>query len=143
MVVQVAFIDGAEDLGLPTYATKGSAGADLRSAIDDTLHPGSIRMIPTGMRFRIQSGYEGQIRSRSGLTLKGIVVANSPGTIDSDFTGEVIVLLENTGSGTYYLQRGDRIAQLVIAKCEQAYFYSAETLSTTERGDNGFGSTGV
>ena len=131
---------------LPKFETAGAAGADLKAFLSGNvvLQPNQRLLIPTGLFFEIPKGYEIQIRSRSGLASKyGVIVLNSPGTIDSDYRGEVKVLLYNSGDEPFKIMNGDRIAQAVIAKVEQAKFLQVETLDTTERGEGGFGSTGI
>lgn len=133
-------------LPLPEYATGGSAGADLAAAVDGELivAPGTRLAIPTGLVLEIPDGFEGQVRPRSGLALRhGITVANAPGTIDSDYRGEVKVILVNPGAEPFVVRRGDRIAQLVIAPVARARFVEREEVAATGRGDGGFGSTGV
>ncbi len=128
------------------YATEGSAGADLRASIDTVLRisPGERTLIPTGLRMVIPLGWEGQVRPRSGLALKkGLTVLNSPGTIDSDYRGEIGVILVNLGSVIAEIEPGERIAQLVIARVEQASFRRIDKLSGSDRGIGGFGSTGT
>ena len=128
---------------LPIYATTGSAGADLRSTVDYLIMPGDIRAIPTGLRFSIPPGYEVQIRPRSGLALNfGITIPNAPGTIDSDYRGEVGVILQNLGKEKFFISKGDKIAQMVVAKVEKASFELVERLDDTSRGSGGYGSTG-
>ncbi len=130
---------------LPSYATAGSAGLDLRAALDEprTVAPGERVSIPTGLAFAIPAGHEGQIRARSGLARKhGIALVNAPGTIDSDYRGEVEVLLINLGDEPWTVAPGERIAQLVIARFERLEPTEAE-LDETTRGSGGFGSTGV
>ncbi len=129
----------------PHYASALAAGADLRAAVEDTvtLNPGETRLIPTGLAMALPDGYEAQIRPRSGLALKhGITVLNTPGTIDADYRGEVGIILINHSDIPFPIQRGDRIAQMVIAPFVQAGFEEAESLSETERGSGGFGSSG-
>jgi len=134
----------ALDLPLPEYATRGSAGLDLRSAEDVVLEPGSFRAISTGLFLEIPPGFEGQIRPRSGLALRhGVTVLNAPGTVDSDYRGEVKVLLVNLGKAPFEVRRGDRIAQLVISPCVQVDLAEVEELSSTGRSEGGFGSTGT
>lgn len=136
---------GFDDIPLPQYATKGAAGADIRAATDEpiTIAPGGIAMIPTGIAVAIPEGYEMQIRSRSGLAAKhGVFCLNAPGTIDSDFRGEILVILANFGVAPFTIERGERIAQLVVAQFEQVQWQETTILSTTERGRGGFGSTG-
>lgn len=131
---------------LPAYATEQSAGMDLRANIDEpiVLKPMERRLIPTGLHIALPAGYEAQVRPRSGLALKkGITVLNSPGTIDADYRGEVGVLLINLSSETFVVNDGERIAQMVIARHETAEFVEVEVLSTTERGEGGYGHTGV
>lgn len=135
----------AADLPLPDYATAGSAGVDLRAAIpaDLWIAPGARRVVPTGLRLAIPPGWEGQVRARSGLALRhGLGLPNAPGTIDSDYRGEVGVLLANFGDRPVRLRRGDRIAQLVFAPVGRVSFAEVADLAASERGDGGFGSTG-
>lgn len=128
---------------IPTYMTRGSSGLDLYSAEEKIIPPGKWEMISTGIAVEIPQGYEGQIRSRSGLAKNyGIFVLNSPGTIDSDYRGEVKVILVNLGSEPFRVNIGDRIAQLVIAPVVHAEILEVEELSSTERNDGGFGHTG-
>ncbi|NNK77695.1 MAG: dUTP diphosphatase [Litoreibacter sp.] len=140
--------DGADqDLGLPTYATSGAAGADLRANFPDratmTLAPGARALVPTGLSMEIPEGFEVQVRPRSGLALKhGITLPNAPGTIDSDYRGPLSVILQNTGDVPFEIAHGDRIAQMVVAPVVQAQLKLAETLTQTARGSGGFGSTG-
>ena len=131
---------------LPTYESHGSAGADLHAYTDQTLNlmPGEKVAVPTGLCMEIPLGFEGQVRPRSGLAVKhGITVLNSPGTIDSDYRGEVKVLLTNLGNEPFSIRNGDRIAQLVIVPVARAAFASKSELSASRRGKGGFGSTGV
>lgn len=131
---------------LPAYATPQSAGLDLRANLDEplTLRPMERRIIPTGLRIALPVGYEAQVRPRSGLALKhGITVLNSPGTIDSDYRGELGVLLVNLSTEDFVVEPGERIAQMVIARHEQAEFIEVSQLDTTERGEGGYGHTGV
>lgn len=130
---------------LPKYATPQSAGMDLRANISEpiVLMPMERKLIPTGLCIALPQGYEAQIRPRSGLALKhGITVLNSPGTIDSDFRGEIGVVLINLSSVLFTIEPGERIAQMVIARHEQGEFIEVEELDETERGDGGYGSTG-
>lgn len=132
-----------EDL-MPIYATKSSAGADLKSSEDGEIKPSEIKLIKTGVFLEIPDGYEAQIRPRSGLALKyGVTMVNSPGTIDSDYRGEIGIIMINHGKETFSYKRGDRIAQIVFAKVTQCNFINSENLSVTERGTGGFGHTGV
>lgn len=131
---------------LPAYATAQSAGMDLRANIPEsiTLQPLERRLIPTGLYIALPEGYEAQVRPRSGLALKhGITVLNSPGTIDSDYRGELMVLLINLSQNPFTVNDGERIAQLVIARHEQAVLTAVEVLDETERGAGGYGHTGV
>lgn len=131
---------------LPTYATSGSAGADLRAYIDEpiTLMPGERRLIPTGLFVEIPEGIEAQIRARSGLAIKhGIGLVNGVGTVDSDYRGEWNIPLINWGSEPYTINNGDRIAQVIFAKYEKAEFRIVQSIDETERGSGGFGHTGV
>lgn len=131
---------------LPAYATKQSAGMDLRANIDSpiTLKPMERRLIPTGLHIALPEGYEAQVRPRSGLALKhGITVLNTPGTIDADYRGEVMVLLVNFSTEDFVINDGERIAQMVIARHEQGEFVEVEELDETERGEGGYGHTGV
>lgn len=131
---------------LPAYATAQSAGMDLRASIPEsfTLQPLERRLIPTGLYIALPEGYEAQVRPRSGLALKhGITVLNSPGTIDSDYRGELMVLLINLSQNPFTVNDGERIAQLVIARHEQAVLTAVEVLDKTERGAGGYGHTGV
>ena len=132
-----------EEALIPSYQTEGSAGMDLRSAIEFTLQPMERKLVPTGLRMAIPPGYEGQVRPRSGLAYKhGVGMVNSPGTIDCDYRGEIGVLLINLGQEAVTFQKGDRIAQLVIAQYQRAELTVHPTLEETERGGGGFGSTG-
>ena len=131
---------------LPEYATEQSAGMDLRANIDSpiTLRPLERRLIPTGLHIALPAGYEAQVRPRSGLALKkGITVLNSPGTIDADYRGEMMVLLINLSNDDFVVNDGERIAQMVIAAHEQGQFETVTELDTTERGEGGYGHTGV
>lgn len=131
---------------LPAYATPQSAGMDLRANLEEAvvLRPMERRLIPTGLYIALPEGYEAQVRPRSGLALKhGITVLNSPGTIDADYRGEIGVLLINLSSEEFVVNDGERIAQMVIARHEQAEFCHVEELDITERGEGGYGHTGV
>jgi len=144
--IRVKRLPHAEGLELPSYATEHSAGLDLRAAVDQpvTLRPLERALIPTGFVFEIPPGYEGQIRPRSGLALrKGITLLNSPGTIDADYRGEVRILLINLGQEAVTIERGERIAQMIIAPVSRVMLVEVEELSATERGCGGFGSTGL
>lgn len=131
------------DLPLPAYATTGAAGMDVVSAEDVDLAPGARHAVATGLSVAIPAGYEIQVRPRSGLALKhGVTVPNTPGTIDSDYRGELKVILINHGSDSFAIRRGDRVAQLVVAPVTRGIWVEAETLDHTARGEGGFGSTG-
>jgi dUTP pyrophosphatase len=138
----------AEGLPLPAYETSGAAGMDLRAAVAEAdpvvLRPGDRAMIPTGFCIAVPRGYEAQARPRSGLAAKsGVTCLNSPGTIDSDYRGELKVILINHGAEAFTVRRGDRIAQLVIAPVVQAAWVEVDSLDETSRGAGGFGSTGA
>ncbi len=136
----------AKDLPLPEYATAGAAGMDLMAAVEEdvTLGPGNRTLIPTGIRIAVPPGFEAQIRPRSGLAVKyGLSMVNTPGTIDSDYRGPVKVIVINHGRDPIVISRGDRIAQMVICPVVQAKLIEREKLPETERGDGGFGHTGV
>jgi dUTP pyrophosphatase len=144
--VRIARVAGCEDLPLPRYATTGSAGLDLAAAVDGELilEPGARALVPTGLCIALPAGYEAQVRPRSGLALRdGVLLPNAPGTIDSDYRGEIAVILLNLGHEPFLVKRGDRIAQLVIAPVVQAQLALVATLDTTARGAGGFGHTGV
>ncbi len=143
--VEITVLPHGDGLPLPGYATPGSAGADLIAAIDAplTLAPGARSAVPTGIALALPPGFEGQIRPRSGLALKsGITVLNSPGTIDSDYRGEIWVILANLGSTAVTICRGDRIAQLVVAPIHRVHWHIVDHLPPSDRGAGGFGSTG-
>ncbi len=136
----------AHDLPLPHYGTEQSAGLDLSAAIeaDVVLSPGKRLCVPTGIAISLPNGFEAQIRSRSGLAFKnGVIVLNAPGTIDADYRGEILVMLINHGDEDFIINRGMRIAQMVIAEYAKVEWSKQTNLDTTERGENGFGSTGV
>lgn len=134
------------DNQLPAYETVNSAGMDLRAYLQEgpvTLKPMQRMLIPTGLFMEIPEGYEGQVRPRSGLAIKnGVTVLNTPGTIDADYRGEVKIILINLSDTDFTINSGDRIAQIIFAKCEQMEVVNVETLSETERGAGGFGHTG-
>lgn len=134
------------DNNLPAYETASSAGMDLRAYLPEgpiTLKPMQRMLIPTGLFMEIPEGYEGQVRPRSGLAIKsGITVLNTPGTIDADYRGEVKIILINLSDSDFVINSGDRVAQIVFAKCEQMEVVNVETLSDTKRGAGGFGHTG-
>ena len=146
--LEVKILDNGFGLPLPKYETEGAAGLDLFAATkEDTkiiITPKKAEMIPTGIAISVPSGYEAQIRPRSGLAAKnGITVLNSPGTIDSDYRGEILVMLINHSNKDFEILRGMRIAQMVISKIEQFNLISVDELDTTYRGKDGFGSTGI
>ncbi|MDP3079973.1 MAG: dUTP diphosphatase [Brevundimonas sp.] len=146
-IVRVERLPHAGDLPLPAYETGGSAGMDLRAAVAEdapvTLAPGARALVPTGLKIALEPGHEAQVRPRSGLALKhGLTCLNSPGTIDSDYRGEIGVILINHGQEPFVIRRGERIAQMVIARHEQATMVEVAALDETARGAGGFGSTG-
>jgi dUTP pyrophosphatase len=145
-LLKIEILPGNEDLGLPAYATEGSAGLDLKAALTQslTIQPGQREAVPTGLKMAIPPGYEGCARPRSGLAMKqGLTLTNSPGTIDADYRGEVKVLLINHGQSPVVLNRGDRIAQLLISPVAHAKIVQVEKVDDTARGEGGFGHTGV
>lgn len=136
---------GFEDIPLPEYATPLSAGVDLRAAIEEPLelHPGDIVAVPTNLAIELPPDYEAQVRPRSGLALKhGLILPNSPGTIDADYRGEIRVIMSNIGKAPYVIQRGERIAQLVIAPVTHVSWQETGALGDTTRGAGGFGHSG-
>jgi dUTP pyrophosphatase len=146
--LEVKVLENGFGLPLPKYETEGAAGLDLFAATKENkkilIAPSSAEMIPTGIAIAVPSGYEAQIRPRSGLAAKnGITVLNSPGTIDSDYRGEILVMLINHSKKDFEVVRGMRIAQMVISKIEQFNLISVDELNTTDRGKDGFGSTGI
>lgn len=146
MNIDIVRLDHAADLPLPSYATTGAAGMDVHAAVDAplTLLPGAVAMVPTGLQVAVPYGFELQVRSRSGLAAKhGVFALNSPGTVDSDYRGEVKVILANFSNVPYVVERGTRIAQLVVARHEHVQWNVVSTLEATTRGEGGFGSTGV
>jgi dUTP pyrophosphatase len=145
--VDIRHLPHGEGLALPAYQSAHAAGLDLLAAVPEdapmTLHPGKYAMVPTGLTIALPPGYEAQVRPRSGLAAKhGITVLNSPGTVDADYRGEICVLLINHSDAPFKVQRGERIAQMVIAAVAQVELASVAELSATERGSGGFGSTG-
>ncbi len=145
MLVKVKRASGTEDLPMPSYATLGAAAFDVCAAVTDEIiiAPGKRALIPTGLHFEIPEGYEIQVRPRSGLALKnGITFPNSPGTIDSDYRGELKIIMQNLGEEPFTVKRGDRIAQLVLAPVIRADFQVVQELTETQRSHGGFGSTG-
>ena len=142
--IRVQRLDHGAGLPLPAYATSGAAGMDITAAESLTLRPGKRHAVATGFAFAIPDGYEVQVRPRSGLALKhGITCLNTPGTIDSDYRGEVKVILANLGDEDFVINIGDRIAQIIVAPVTQGIMCEVEALDDTERGTGGFGSTGV
>jgi dUTP pyrophosphatase len=144
--VSLQWVRQTHDLPLPVYATSGSAGMDVHADVDAEiiLQPGTIAMVPTGLAISLPSGYECQVRSRSGLAAKhGVFCLNAPGTIDSDYRGEINVILANMSSVPFTVRRGDRIAQLVVARYEVVRWNVVDELDQTQRGSGGFGSTGL
>ncbi|MFP4698482.1 MAG: dUTP diphosphatase [Eubacteriales bacterium] len=144
--VYIEQLDDAKDLPLPKYMSSGAAGMDLYAHVitDTVIKNGEIKLISTGIKIALPEGYEAQIRPRSGLALKhGISLVNTPGTIDSDYRGEVKVIVINFGGDDFNIQRGERIAQMVINKIEQIDWKVTDALEETERGAGGFGHTGV
>jgi dUTP pyrophosphatase len=146
LFVRITRLRGARDLPLPSRATPGASGFDLHAAVEGDLEiPAGLRqLVPTGLAIAVPEGYEAQVRPRSGLALRhGIVLPNAPGTIDSDYRGEIQVIVLNTGDRSFTVRRGDRIAQLVIAPVAAAEWVEVDGLDETERGDGGFGHTGT
>ena len=144
--VKVKRLEGNEDIPLPSYESDGAAGMDIRAAVEGSvvLEPGEIKLIPTGIAVSIPEGYEGQIRPRSGIALRfGIGMVNSPGTIDSDYRGEIRVIMINWGRTSFEVKRGDRIAQMLISKVYRAAISETRALDATRRGIEGFGSSGL
>jgi dUTP pyrophosphatase len=144
-VLYVEQLPGASDLPPPSYMSEQASGLDLRAAVSApvTLAPGDFQLIPAGVRIALPAGYEGQVRPRSGLASKnGLTVLNTPGTIDADYRGEVCVLLINHGPQPFTINRGDRIAQLVVSPVARVRVESVDELDTTARGEGGFGHTG-
>ena len=144
--IALARLPHAADLALPAYATEQSAGMDLLAAVDAplTIAPGKFALVPTGLSIALEAGYEAQVRPRSGLVAKnGVTVLNSPGTIDADYRGEIKVILINHGEQDFIIERGMRIAQMVIARHSHVTWHEVQTLDETARGAGGFGSTGT
>lgn len=146
MIIQISRIDEKfNDLPLPEYASEGAAGMDVYAAVEEPtfIQPGAIALIPTNLAIALEQGYECQVRSRSGLAIKnGIFALNAPGTVDSDYRGEIKIILANFGKEPFEINRGSRIAQLVIAKYEYISWESVDSLPESSRGSGGFGSTG-
>ena len=144
--VAVLRLPHAEGLPLPAYATAGAAGMDLLAAVTEpvTLAPGARTLVPTGLKIALPAGYELQVRPRSGLALKhGIILPNSPGTVDEDYRGELQVIVMNAGEAAFTIERGMRIAQAVVSPVVRARWQEVDTLPETVRGEGGFGSTGT
>jgi len=144
--VRIQRLPHAEGLPLPAYATDGAAGADLCAAVDAEMIIGSGERtaVPTGLVLEIPEGYEGQVRPRSGLAIKaGLTIVNAPGTIDSDYRGELMVILANLSAKPFTLRRGDRVAQILVAPVVRGVFAEVPNVGETSRGSGGFGSTGV
>jgi dUTP pyrophosphatase len=147
VAVKIRRLEHARTLPLPAYETAGAAGMDLRAAVPETepviLAPGSRVAVPTGLAIALPPGFEAQVRPRSGLALKnGVTALNAPGTIDSDYRGEIKVILINHGEHTVTFRRGDRVAQLLVAPVTRAVWEEEDNLESTARGEGGFGSTG-
>ena len=146
VTIPVSTLPHFGDLPLPTYESPGAAGMDIAAAItaDIVIAPGARHAVPSGLAIAVPAGHEAQIRPRSGLALRhGVTVANAPGTIDSDYRGEIKVILINLGEAPITISRGMRIAQMLVAPVIQASLALVDTLDSTERGDGGFGSTGI
>lgn len=146
VTIQIKVLPEAEGLSLPQYETAHAAGMDLRAAIVDdvVLEPGEVALVTTGLQIALPEGYEAQVRPRSGLAIKkGITVVNAPGTIDADYRGTVQVGLVNLSREAFTIRRGDRIAQMIVAPVSRAEWAVVEELEETQRGDGGFGHTGV
>jgi dUTP pyrophosphatase len=146
LAVKIKRLEDSDDMPLPSYGSEGSSGMDIRASVKEpvVLKSGEIRLIPTGLTVSIPRGYEGQIRPRSGLALKyGIGVVNSPGTIDSDYRGEIYIIVINWGEQPFTIRRGDRIAQMVLAKVFRADIIEVDELDYTQRGVGGFGHSGI
>jgi dUTP pyrophosphatase len=144
--VKITRLEDNADLPLPAYASEGSSGMDIRAHVKDPvlLKPGEIKFLPTGLAISLPSGYEAQVRPRSGLALHhGIGMVNSPGTIDSDYRGEIGIILINWGDKPFLIERGDRIAQMIISKVYRADLVIVDNLDETSRGPGGFGHTGI
>ncbi|MGE5379617.1 MAG: dUTP diphosphatase [Methylocystaceae bacterium] len=145
LVIQISQLPSAVDLPVPEYMSSGASGMDLRACVDSTMiiPPGQRELIPTGLQIAIPSGFEGQVRPRSGLAFReGVTVLNTPGTIDADYRGEIKVVVINLGEDNYVVNRGDRIAQLVICPIVTARLQLVDELPPSIRGEGGFGHTG-
>jgi len=142
--LRIMRLTSGEGLPLPSYETSGAAGMDLRAAEDVVLKPGARCLMPTGFAVALPTQFEAQVRPRSGLAVKhGVTILNSPGTIDSDYRGEIKVPLINHGAADFVIKRGDRIAQMIVSAVARATLLEVTVLDDTARGDNGFGSSGV
>ena len=144
--IKITRLKGNKDLPLPGYESEGSSGMDIRAAVKEPvlLEPGEISLIPTGLSVSVPPGYEAQMRPRSGLALHhGLGMVNSPGTIDSDYRGEIGIIMINWGNEPFTIRRGDRIAQMIISRVYRAELAEVDALDTTYRGQGGFGHTGV
>lgn len=144
--IRICQLEGCSDVPLPKYMTTHAAGMDVCAAVEEdvVLSPGDIKLIPCGFTMALPIGYEAQMRPRSGLALKhGIILPNSPGTIDADYRGPVCAIMSNIGKEDFVIERGMRVAQMVIAKVHQADVIAVESLDATDRGEGGFGHTGV
>lgn len=143
MSINISFVKLHEDSILPEYKTSGSSGFDFYCVENFSIRPGQVKLVSTGLQLaEMTSGYEIQIRPRSGLATKGITILNSPGTVDSDYRGEIKLILYNCGNNTYIFNKGDRIAQGVVCSVKRANILLVKDITQTERGDGGFGSTG-
>lgn len=143
--VRITQDPGCEDIPLPSYETAHAAGMDVRAAVTGplTLNPGERALVPTGLRIGLPEGYEAQIRPRSGLAIKhGIILPNSPGTIDADYRGEIRIIVANFGQEPFTINRGDRIAQMIVSPVTKVTWEVCDTLDQTARGEGGFGHTG-
>ncbi len=143
--VEIQKMDSAKDLPLPGYMTEGASGMDLYAAVTqrEVIEPGGIFLVPAGIKIALPAGYEAQVRPRSGLAVKkGVTVINAPGTVDSDYRGEIKVALVNLGKDYFYVNRGDRIAQMVIQKLPLVELTEVKSVDTTPRNEGGFGHTG-
>jgi len=146
IVIKIKRVQDNKDLPLPAYKSEGSSGMDITACVKQPvlLKPGEIRLIPSGLAVSVPPGYEAQVRPRSGLSLHhGIGLVNSPGTIDSDYRGEIGIILINWGTEPFTIKKGDRIAQMIISKVYRADFVEVEDLDATSRGQGGFGHTGI
>ena len=144
--IKVQRMEGNEDLPLPKYMSDGASGMDLFAAVTDTMviPAGEVALVPTGIRIALPEGFEAQIRPRSGLAARnGVGLLNSPGTIDSDYRGEIKIVMFNFGKEPFTINRGDRIAQMIIARVARAILVEQDDLEDTQRGSGGFGHTGV